>query len=146
MNFAIETLKELYPDKIIKNISQYKDLYYSLTCEAASLNKSLKEYVSEAGYIYGNDATILSLETEVEEALRKLGQPVLNASLLNQNHIYSNIARIASFYGITIRTYIEELGYKYVKIATNESNIDYDTSKRLKEKFSFTLEEIGTIA
>lgn len=145
MNFAIERLKELYPDKIIKNISQYKNLYYSLTCEAASFNKSLKKYVSEAGYTYGNDATILSLEAEVEEALKKLGQPVLNASLLNQNHIYSNITRIASFYGITIRIYIEELGYNYVKIATNESNIDYDTSKRLKEKFNFTLEEIGAI-
>ena len=53
-------------------ISQYPDLYYILRCEAEQHHKSLRDYLSAAGYVYGNNATILRLETETESAIKSL--------------------------------------------------------------------------
>jgi predicted HNH restriction endonuclease/transcriptional regulator with XRE-family HTH domain len=145
MDYGFEKLNKLFPDKIVYNISQYPDLYHILSCEAEQYHKSLRDYLSAAGYVYGNNATILRLEAETERAIKSLGQSTFNASILMQNHIYNDVRRITTFYGITIKEYFENIGYHYVKQATNESNIDFDTAKILRDKFNFTLTDIGDI-
>ena len=72
MDYGFEKLNKLFPDKIVYNISQYPDLYYILRCEAEQHHKSLRDYLSAAGYVYGNNATILRLETETESAIKSL--------------------------------------------------------------------------
>lgn len=145
MKTAIERANELFPNKIIYNISQYPELYCCLSKEAKSQNKTLKQYIIEAGFAYGEDATILRLEEKTEKALASIGKSDLDATILSENNLYSNVVRITSFYGITIKEYVESLGYKYVKKDKKQSKLDYEVAKILKNNFNFTFDEIGKI-
>lgn len=145
MKTAFERLNELFPNKIIYNICQYPELYCYLSGEAKSQNKTLKQYVLELGFAYGEDATILRLEEKTEKALASIGTDVLNATLLSETNQYNNIVRITRFYGITIKEYVESLGYKYVKKNKEHSKIDSEMAKILRNDFNFTFSEIGKI-
>lgn len=144
MFWALEKLSQIYPDKIVYNISQYHELYYVLAMDAKNKNMSLKEYLRFNGFTYGNDATILKLEDEAEQVLASLNEKRVNATLLNNNQIYNAVNRIADFYGVSIQEYIESLGYQYYRNATNESSIDSECIRILNETFNYTLQEIGS--
>lgn len=147
MTSAIQKLNEIYPDKIVFNISQYPDLYYALSNEARKQHKTLKEYISEYGFAYGNDATILRLEVDTENSIRalNLNQNQISATLLNENNIYSSVYRLATFYDISIKDYITQIGYEYVKNTESDSSVDYETAKKLNMDFNFTYVDIGKI-
>ena len=106
MKTAIERANELFPNKIIYNISQYPELYCCLSKEAKSQNKTLKQYIIEAGFAYGEDATILRLEEKTEKALASIGESDFDATILSENNLYSNVVRITSFYGITVPDFL----------------------------------------
>ena len=111
MDYGFEKLNKLFPDKIVYNISQYPDLYYILRCEAEHHHKSLRDYLPAAAYVNGIKPTNLLLDTQTKSPIKSLGQSTFNASILSQNHLYDDVRRISTFYGITIKEYFENIGY-----------------------------------
>lgn len=145
MNSYILELQNLYPDKIIFNLSKNPILYYNLCKIARNKNMTLQNFLESIGFTYGKDATVIKMEEEIENGLKRQRGDVVYSSDITQTALYSLISRVAREYGCSVGEYIESLGYKYVKNTNRESKINYASIRRLRTQFNLSFIEIGNM-
>lgn len=146
MNKGILALHKIYPDGVVTNLSKNHELYCLLSLEADAEKKTVKEYVQNLGFIYGEDATIISLENKINEVLYESETTKITASFLREKNVYDKLTRVTSFYGISRKDYLKEKGFEYEKNNYFESSVDKKGAQILYEKYGLTDEEIGNIS
>ena len=144
MNQALEIALNIFPDKIIKSISNYPDLCNHLSEEARLHNRTIKSYLLDNDFSYANEYPLKKLDKEIQAKLAEINIQYLNTSILREKHIYNSINQVTRFYGLSVTDYIESLGYNYhINRITN--NLDYSSARRMHDNFNFTFAEIGDI-
>lgn len=145
MSQALKELETIYPDKIILKISAHPKLYTKLNYEANTNNMTLQEYITNAGFTYGPDATILNLESIIKRTLQESGVNKVTYDLLQELKLYTYTYRVCRVYGLSVSEYISSLGFEYERRPKYDAHVDFKMINILKHDFNLHLKQIGEI-
>lgn len=146
MEDIVAELERIYPKRIVSGLYKYPELNYRLRRLVNMENiSSVKQYLSDIGFTYGTDSTILNLEEDIKRIFKeKFSDGKVSRAELSGAE-YANIYKVAKEYGCEVSEYIKSLGYEYIKRSGRgqTSVIDYHCSIRLNKDFNVTCNEIG---
>lgn len=131
--YIYKRLKVLYPTKVITNLKQdYRDIYYTLTRIKREMpygsNVSMKEFVETLYPDFTYDSIVETSQSKLNEReviaeIRAVyGEPRLDlevdkrpliTDLSKDCKVYSSIYRLACTHMMTVKEYLEGLGYRY---------------------------------
>ncbi len=130
-------LTEIFPDKIISNISRTRlGLYQRIGGMAKKANMSIEEFVSSMGFKYVDCREKEELKN-IKEQLAKFYPDGNVVSVFRKHHsLYRKTFLLAKQEGLTVHQYLEKLGFNYVTSKNKEHMaIEEEIKKELLTKY-----------
>lgn len=130
----VERIRAEYPDGVIHNISEHKELYYQIRKVLPySHYSSVKSYLCSLGFIIANES-YETIRKEVEKELAQMfPDGVVEAKDIFGTNLYYKIRKINPN-GLKMGDLFNSLGYTYSKSCV-ESQYDYFTLQRLYQEY-----------
>lgn len=108
----VTELKKLYPDKVVRGISNHPGLYENVRRQAEKRNLTISQYLRDVGFTYINPKQDVTVNI-TSILLKKYPNRKVN-NLSKDKALYARIQKQAKSKGQNIKGYLATLGFTYL--------------------------------